>query len=196
MSDYTVINLKHVIDNEKELKELLDILTEKMRSFSCQKNDDVDDFIRNKAIEAARHCSSITYLVFDRKYLIGYFTLAVKYLRIDIPKLSKTQQKKLTGATIEKDVAHIAAYLLAQIGKNSKLPENVSRKIKKNCLIKLAEEQVFDIQKKIGGKCFFLECEPDVKLLEYYQKNGFQEMSERSTKSHNPRQLRVMFKFI
>ncbi|MBQ5479654.1 MAG: hypothetical protein IIT66_05560 [Acetobacter sp.] len=193
MPDYTVINLKHVIDNEEEL---LDLLKEKMESFSCQKNDDVDDFIRNKAIEAARHCSSITYLVFYRKYLVGYFTLAVKYLRIDIPKLSKTQQKKLKGATIEKDVAHIAAYLLAQIGKNLVLPEDVSRKIEKNYLIKLAEEQIFDIQKKIGGKCFFLECEPDVKLLEYYRNNGFKEMSERTTKSDNPHQLRVMFKFI
>ena len=44
MPNYTIINLKHVIDNEKEL---LEILKEKMKSFSCQKNSDVDDFIRN-----------------------------------------------------------------------------------------------------------------------------------------------------
>ena len=170
MPNYTIINLKHVIDNEKEL---LEILKEKMKSFSCQKNSDVDDFIRNKAIEAARNCSSITYLVFNREYLVGYFTLAVKYLRIDIHKLPKTKQKKLKGATIENDIAHVAAYLLAQIGKNLVIPKNVSRKIEKNCLIKLAEEKILDIQKKIGGKCFFLECEPEEKLLEYYRKNGF-----------------------
>ena len=48
--------------------------------FSCPLNKEVENFLRQKAIQSSRLGASVTYLVYDRKSsaLLGYFTLLQK----------------------------------------------------------------------------------------------------------------------
>lgn len=47
-------------------------------------------------------------------------------------------------------------------------------------LLKLACDKVQEIQKNIGGKIVYLECEDTVKLVGFYQDNGFYNFGKRT----------------
>ena len=68
-------NILDIMDYEGE-EELELILSE----FISQKNDEIQIFLKDKAIEFAKKKLSITYLVTDNENgeLLGYFTLAHK----------------------------------------------------------------------------------------------------------------------
>ena len=65
----------------------------------CPLNIDVEDFIHNKAMEFARQRIAITFIVFQEtesdSALVGYYTLANKFVSISGTHLSKTLQKKI-----------------------------------------------------------------------------------------------------
>lgn len=61
--------------------------------FSCPLNQDVEDFLRNKAIVFAQQKIAMTFLIYasddKRKGMVGYFTLANKFVAVtDEGKLS------------------------------------------------------------------------------------------------------------
>ena len=72
-------NVLDIMDYEGE-EELELILSE----FICQKNDEIQTFLKDKAIEFAKKKLSITYLVTGGETgdLLGYFTLAHKVLEV------------------------------------------------------------------------------------------------------------------
>lgn len=51
-----------------------------LSSFSCPKNMEVENFLKEKALDFARKKLSITYLLMDNNdaTLLGYFTLAIR----------------------------------------------------------------------------------------------------------------------
>ena len=94
-----------------------------LSGFSCPKNPDVERFLKKSAIEFAKKNRSVTYLVFsvDSKELLGYFTLALKPLTVKGETVSNTTKKKLLRISElddKSDTYTMAAYLIAQIGKN------------------------------------------------------------------------------
>ena len=72
---------------------ILDVITEigeqkcqtVLDSYICPINPDVEKFIRYQALEFARQRIAITYLIVfkedDQLYLLGYFTLANKFVK-------------------------------------------------------------------------------------------------------------------
>lgn len=70
-----------------------------LSTFMCLLNLDVEYFIHNKAMEFARQWIAITFIVFKEtesgSALVGYYTLANKFVSISCTHLSKTLHKKI-----------------------------------------------------------------------------------------------------
>ena len=83
-NDVTVFNIREYLSGgdstdlgEEELRKLL-------FEFSCDKNPDVERFLKQQSIEFTKKQQSVTYLVFSNAdtALVGYFTLAIKPITV------------------------------------------------------------------------------------------------------------------
>lgn len=92
---------------------------------------------------------------------------------------------------------NMAAYLIAQLGKN--YSRSANEFITGKELLDLAIEQVKELQYQAGGTVVFLESEDREKLKKFYQEeNGFREFGAREVMSrqHEPHRLVQMLKVI
>lgn len=117
--DYAELNLLDMLDTYGE-----DKLQAILSCFICPQNIDVQNFIQTKAIEFSRQRIAMTYLIFsDNSHpeLVGYFTLANKFVSISGNVLSKTLQKrilKFSQYDRELDRFFVSMPLIAQLGRN------------------------------------------------------------------------------
>lgn len=81
----------------------------------------------------------------------------------------------------EKHTYNLAAYLIAQLGKN--YHNGADKRITGEELLGLAIEQVKQIQYLAGGMVVFLEASNEEKLLSFYKDNGFQQFDSRLTET-------------
>ena len=137
--------------------------------FSCPLNKEVENFLRQKAIQSSRLGASVTYLVYDKKSsaLLGYFTLLQKPFSIEETLISKSK-RRLTAAV----------YLIAQIGKNFAIEEG--RRIRGDELLALAFEKLYAAKELVGGKLVLVERDArSSALVKFYNKWNFQSWNER-----------------
>lgn len=182
MKGYSRVILGNLIkkaENNPEvfsLQELQNILS----GFSCPFNNDVELFLKEKAIPFERQGIAVTHLVFasykERPVLVGYFTLASKYFHINLSstKLSSNLKHRIRrfgiyDMDIRKEI--ITAPLIGQIGKNFAC--NYNELITGAELLKIACDAVQESQAIIGGRLVYLECEDTPKLCSFYETNGF-----------------------
>ncbi len=156
--------------------------------FSCKNNREIENYLKNSALQFAKKRVSITYLVFDRgeetNYLLGFFTIAYKILRVDRQNISRTTEKIVAryGDFDEAGGSYtIPAPLIAQFGKNSSPMPNAECRISGDELMEHALEQIRFIQHLAGGRVLYLECEDNPFLLDFYARNGFAAFSKRYT---------------
>lgn len=93
MKQYKQLNILELWETYSE-----DKLNSILLRFYSPKNQDVEDFIRYKSLDFAKQRLAISYLVFSdspNPLLLGYFTLANKFVSINESMLSKTMQKKI-----------------------------------------------------------------------------------------------------
>ena len=162
------------------------MLNRVLSGFSCPKNPDVERFLKRSAIEFAKKNQSVTYLVFsaESKELLGYFTLALKPLTVRGETVSNTTKRKLQRISElddKSDTYTMAAYLIAQIGKN--YTNGREKKITGKELIELAWMVIEEAQYLIGGMVTFLETENKERLLSFYQNNRFSQFDTRQIAS-------------
>lgn len=141
-------------------------------SFSCPRNTDVEDFLKNpsKAIRYEETGNSRTYLMLadPSADVLAYFSITFKQLIIAGTTLSKTTVRKLDG--ISKERKEIRAFLIGQIGKNFGIPDNP---------IRLAHilDEVYSVlaaaRALVGGRVVILECDDNPSLIKMYQDHGF-----------------------
>lgn len=179
MSGYTQINLSDMIDTigEDRTKAIL-------ADFSCPQNQDVELFLKEKAIEFMKQGLASTYLVFvsyrKSNKLVGYYSLSIKTINIKRNALSKTLQKRVSKFCQYNSALKIhttSAPLIAQLGKNFK--DGINNQISGDELLKMACDSVKFVQKIVGGKIAYLECEDIEKLKDFYFTNGFVEFGKR-----------------
>ena len=174
ISAYTIIQAERMMGEEA--------LSVFLRSFSCPKNAEVEDFLKKKALQSSRLSSSMTYLVWsDRhKELLGYFTLAAKAYSVARSVLN-SKNRRLVERFAEVDEHGFftaAVYLIAQIGKNFAIPEE--RQIHGADLLELALDRFRGTRKAIGGKLVMVEREIDrPRLRDFYNSNGFKSWTTR-----------------
>ena len=151
--------------------------------FMCPQNTDVENFILSKAIGFARQRIAMTYLVFsdsEQPELVGYFTLANKFVAISGRALSKTLQKRiLKFSQLDKELDRylISMPLIAQLGRNFN-PE-LSASILGKELLLLACHKVQEAQFIIGGKTVYIECASNPKLYDFYSASQFVQFGQR-----------------
>ncbi|MBO7655191.1 MAG: GNAT family acetyltransferase [Kiritimatiellae bacterium] len=155
-------------------------------TFNCPLNNEVQDFLMHKAVQAEKLKSAITYLVFDAEAssLAGYFTLVLKAFSIAKDKLSSNNRKLISRfAELNERTGEYttALYLIAQLGKNFTIvgPKRISGRE----LVELALDTLRKAQRVVGGKLVLVEREADrPKLLDFYNACGFKSWNERYDK--------------
>ena len=170
---YKIINLKDIYNNlgEERTKEILS-------DYKCELNQDVEYFLKEKAIEFSKQDISRTYIVMsqykDKDVIVGYFAITNKVTNIKKVKLSETKRKRLLKFAVydkESKCYSIALPLIGQLGKN--YYNGYNSLISGDILLKLACDKIKEAQELLGGRFVFLECEDKNKLEEFYSNNGF-----------------------
>ena len=176
--DYIELNLLEMLDTYGE-----DKLQAILSRFMCPQNTDVENFIQIKAIGFARQRIAMTYLVFsDSEYpeLVGYFTLANKFVAINGLALSKTLQKRiLKFSQFDKELDRylVSMPLIAQLGRN--FDPALSASIPGKELLSLACRKIQEAQFIIGGKTAYIECANNPKLYDFYSASQFVQFGQR-----------------
>lgn len=171
--EYSVTNLDRLYEalGEKKLQEILN-------EYECPKNLEVEKFLKEKAIELSKQGISKTYIVTtfieERNVIVGYFSIANKMTKIKKDFFGgKTKRRFERFSETSKNTNMYFAYLplIGQLGKN--FYNNYNQYISGDILLHLACKQVCEVQKMIGGRFVFLECEDIPKIKEFYESNGF-----------------------
>lgn len=181
MDEYISVNLGKALKTEGVGENRIQSV---LSNFSCPRNPDVENFLKNKAIEFSKHRWAQTHLVFTlfkgENVLIGYYALAINNIVIDQNALSKNMRKRLKEFTSfgsnAKDYL-IPMPLIAQLGKN--FTNGYNELITGDELLKKALDQVRKIQTISSGQFTYLECENIQALLDFYSRNGFMKSGER-----------------
>lgn len=179
MSEFKELNLSNVLDQigEERTKKILS-------SFSCPLNRDVEDFCRNKSIEFSKRGFAKTYLIYwqegEEKEFIGYYTIALRHFRVCKGSLSNKNFSRVkqhgTYDSTSGDYI-ISAPLIAQLGKNYDRGNDTL--IYGSEILQMAIDRIRMIQREIGGRFLYLECEEKRKLIEFYEKNNFVSFGKR-----------------
>ena len=179
MSEFKQFNLSSVLKQlgEERTKEILS-------SFVCPINKDVETFCRTKAIEFSKRGFAQTYLVYwqeaDEKEFIGYYTIAMKHFSVCKKQLSNklfSRVKQHGTYNIATGEYIISAPLIAQLGKN--FDRGNDTLISGSEILQMAIDRIRGIQREIGGKFLYLECEEKEKLIEFYEANHFVSFGKR-----------------
>ena len=176
------------MDYKTDLLEMLDTYGEdKLQSilscFMCLQNIDVENFIQSKAIGFAKQRLAMTYLVFSDEEspdLVGYFTLANKFVSITENALSKTLQKRIAKFSQYDGELHrflVSMPLIAQLGRN--FNPHLSAAISGQELLNAACCKVQEAQFIIGGKTVYIECADSPKLFQFYTASQFVQFGQR-----------------
>lgn len=200
LNDITVFNIREylsTIDNqglgENELKQVLS-------EFSCEKNLDVERFLKQQSIEFTKKNQSVTYLVFENENatLVGYFTITIKPISINANNFSNTMKRKIARVSELNEIDGtytLSAYLIAQLGKN--FSDNASEKITGKQLLQAAIDTIKELQYMAGGMVVFLEAENNDKLIKFYEEdNQFKKFSTRNGNSNDGQELIQLLKVL
>lgn len=172
-----------------------DVFASLKESFSS-KNPDVEHFLKNSAVQSMKLHQSATYLVMSTDFmLVGYFTLALKVLRVEASLLSNAESLKLRRLSLPDNVNNcfiVPAILIAQFSRNfNKSLATISGKN----LMGIALDYVRSIQSQVGGLITFLECEPIESLVDFYKAHGFRMLAQKRM-SKTDKELLQMYRLI
>ena len=180
MEGYRKVNLLDLLNEYGELP-----LREKLEQFVCPYNEDVEDFIKSKAITFSRQRLASTWLVFasykNEWVWCSYFALAQKYFHTDLKILSSNLRRRIKKFAEYNDKIRkyvLVAPLIGQLGKN--YSGGYNRLIAGDELLKIACDTVSEAQRILGGRIVYLECENVSALINFYERNGFVKFGRRA----------------
>ena len=151
-------------------------------NFSCEKNLDVENFLREDAINREKRDLTRTYLIIDQNKfesdneinIVAYFSIALKTLIIP-QTLSNSKIKKIDG--FSKDAKDSIVYLIGQLARNDGYNTEAITGAE---ILARALNIISDIKDKIGGKVVLVECEDQKKVIDFYLENDFERLPEHS----------------
>lgn len=157
---------------------MTDRLSEALSSFRCCLDEDIESFLREKAVTFLKREWCSVYLVLDaEKFDAGqveaeaYFTLSHKSI---IPLgASKAKAKAAAGW---KEPASIHFVLIGQLGKRMERTEGGQLKcadISAGEILDYAFEVIRDSSRLIPCRCALVECSENPKLHRVYRDYGF-----------------------
>ena len=159
--------------SEKDLRSILADYgperTQKVLSgFICE-NEEVQEFIRDKAINQEERGLSRTILIFDENngLLVGFYALSIKSLVLS-GKLSSHKRKTYFG-TSQTNGNVIPAILIGQLGKN----DVVDSEFTGSDLMSLIFGYIRNVDKLLPSVVSYVEHNGSKKLCKYYEKHDF-----------------------
>ena len=182
LTGYKQFTLKELIaaDNVGE-----EIAKRILSGYSCPLNRDVEDFLRNKAIEFTKQSLAATHLVFTsykgEAVLVGYYTLSNKPVSIRPCDLTASWRKRLSRFAKYEPLLKryfLALPLIGQLGKN--FTNGYDRLITGDELLKMACDAIQETQVILSGKMAYLECDDVPELVDFYTSNGFRAFAHRN----------------
>ena len=172
----------------------LKILTNLISAFRCDKNLEIEEYLKRNAIEFNKKHQAMTFILLDNKNKInGYFSLSIKPITIKKNLLSKNRLKKLlriANLTEEENEINPSAYLIAQLGKLSHSNLNI------DTIFAFINYYISEAQKICGGVVEFLESENNQKLINMYTARGFRIFNARKSTGNQDRKLIQMYRLI
>lgn len=152
--------------------EIKDILKKELSYFSCQRNQDIEDYLKDpeKAIRLEDKNISRTYLLFDNHNfkIAAYFSICLKVF--ETSGISKSEVKRIHG--LKRNAQTIPIYLIGQLGKNDLFKD----KIKGSELLDFAENRILKAKQIVGGRNILVECKDEPKLKQFYITHGYKEL--------------------
>ncbi|MBR1743866.1 MAG: GNAT family acetyltransferase [Lachnospiraceae bacterium] len=191
---FKVISIREYLGGEDDgLGE--DNLEPVLFGFSCGKNADVERFLKEQAVNFVGKHQSVTYLVFGNEdaVLLGYFSITIKPITVSAAPFSKSMRRKLARVASfndEEETYNLAAYLIAQIGKND--ADGTDGRISGDELLDLAMEQIYRMQYIAGGMVVFLEAVDHPKVVAFYERNRFYQFSVRQVQDGSNESMKLL----
>lgn len=162
-----------------------------LNRFVNTRDNDIEDFLRFKAIEFEKRCWCSTYLVLDAESIIkkkicieGYFTLSNKAIVIS-SEVSKTRKKKLFKGVLSDDDC-LPVILIGQLAKYIDDKKGFVGKTNFFELLDLACEIIDQINLLIPNRCILAEC----------KKSSLEDSEEIVNKRNKLHQLYLDYGFI
>jgi len=157
---FSLAEIMETTDSNRKIKKLLE-------TFECTKNQDLQEFLHNKALTFEKHLRSRTYLYIDNvsKNIVAYFTIAVNTLHT--ANISKEVIQLLDG--YRDDIVTIPCFLIGQLGKSSEYESLKIGEFVLNDAISIIDES----QKSLGGRFILLDAINNKKVLSFYEENAF-----------------------
>ena len=167
----------------------IDLLEYILSSFSCLRDEDIQNFLRKRAIDFEKLLKSRTYLVIDEEQfenqnfalkdltIYGYISLAVKVFTVP-ETTSNRQRQQLDGFSAKehgKQISNFPCYLIGQLARNSNVPKEI---ISGAELLQVAYNIIGEAVKLVGGRNILVECHNDKRLVQFYLDNGFYKVSQ------------------
>jgi len=111
---------------------------------------------------------------------VGYYTISSKLISVDPSAVNSREAKKLREHgvyDVSKKTYTASAILVGQLGKN--YANGNDTLIGGTDILNLAIKRVKEVQKQVGGRFVYLECEEVKKLLTFYINNNFKIFGKR-----------------
>jgi len=159
LTDYRVTPLRKVMVTHSP-----EHLSRILSSFSCERDKDVESFLKEKAIVQEKKQISRTYLIFTTDplpELVTYFTVAVNSMDVTDLECSNELRKKMN---INRGLAQ--SYLIGQIGKRDGGQKGLGE-----FAISSAVDLITEANVRVGCRLIRLDCKRP--LIKYYTDNGF-----------------------
>ncbi len=159
------------------------MLQQYLSSFSCEKDSDIESFLKTRAVQFERLSKSRTYLLVDEDKLedgefviLGYFALALKVLIIPVDKSIRSRQELdgFSGKIYGEPIREVPCYLIGQIARNSAVDKTA---IHGSELMEAAISVIEASVAAVGGRYVLIECHDEKKLIRFYEDNAFHEFA-------------------
>lgn len=191
--DIKIDNMKKIFIKDKTIdanflskvrKDVDEKMNTFLRTFTCPKNSDVQDFFHNKSLEYDQASKSRTFLILDKNMrlsegnIAAYFTLSFKHIT-NYKKKKESIRGKLPLREISYDNKNdiLNAILIAQLGKNANYKGK--EKIKLEDILTFILEKIRIVRDHVGTNIILIEVNKAVpKLIELYENNGFKLLNE------------------
>lgn len=157
------------MSDEEKAQELISI-------FFCKKDEDIENFLKKRAIQFEELGKSRTFFIYDEDedefQILAYYTLAIQVLKIPEDMISGRKAKLLDGFSSKikgEKITEFPSILIGQLGKNDLYLNKISgSEVLEYCLATILEGQV-----RLGGRIIILECKDIPYLVSLYEKFGF-----------------------
>ena len=172
-----------------------ELLSQILSSFSCERDEDIENFLHSRAVEFEKLSKARTYLICDEEQIskeefyldqlkiYGYVAIALKILSVP-EEWSNRKRKELDGLSAKihgEPIKDFSCYLIGQLSRNSKVSHD---SISGKDLLQMAYDVIAAAVDAVGGRYMMIECREEKKLVDFYLANGFEEIQRSSDGTH------------